>query len=93
MLIMNLTRAKLAEDQKQLQSLERRNAEMSSLMKQRTEDTPELPLNSSLYVVLSVRTFLCAPETEPVCHLGKFSETKNRIFSTKLTIRICFLHG
>jgi hypothetical protein len=38
MLIMNLTRAKLAEDQKQLQSLERRNAEMSSLMKQRTEE-------------------------------------------------------
>ncbi len=57
------------------------------------ELTLDLPLNSSLYVVPSVRTFLCAPETEPVCHLGKFSKTKNRIFSAKLTIRICFLHG
>jgi hypothetical protein len=58
----------------------------------RRSTTPDLPLNSSLYVVPSVRTFLCAPETEPVCHLGKFSKTKNRIFSAKLTIRICFLH-
>jgi hypothetical protein len=38
MLIMNLSAAKLAKDQQKLQSLERKNSEMSSLMKQCTEE-------------------------------------------------------
>jgi len=55
--------------------------------------TPDLPLKSSLYVVSTVRTCLCAPETEPVRFPAKNPETETGKYPDKSTVRISFLHS
>jgi len=67
-------------------------------MREREREPPERDSGSSshissLSVVSTVRTCLCAPETEPVRFPAKNPETETGKYPDKSTVRISFLHS